>query len=115
MIVAFLALVAIASVIYSGDANQDANAEQNALYEKTRSALAALWTASEGLAGINFIKSTNISSISPEATTIANPSFWSDLWSKIKEEWQSGGETKVDFSLPAEEDVIQKLKSLPAF
>lgn len=120
IIVAFLALVAIAAVAYKGEATENADASQTELYQKVGSALSALWTASESFAGINFIKSTNLAAGSPEAAALASPGRWAQLWSKVKEEWQTGGETgidleKMDFSLPTEEAVKEKINSLSDF
>ena len=105
LIVAFLVLTAIVTILYGGSEEQKAKMEQNFFYQKVRLVLDTVWTAAQGIVAINLNKNTGWSPVTKEINNLSTvafdssaassspaasePGFWSNLATKIKDEWNN--------------------------
>lgn len=117
MIVIFLVLIAIAAVSYGSNSEQKAEMEKNIFWQKTFAVLEIVKKTGLGLISMGLGKKTDNSDTpgtmvsyddnAPQVVEAATPSAsvnektgnsWTEMVSKIKEEWQKGGEAEPNYS-----------------
>ncbi|MFA5754188.1 MAG: hypothetical protein WC905_02385 [Patescibacteria group bacterium] len=107
LVVVFLVLTAIVAVIYGGNDGQRGKMESNILYQKTRLAIDTVWSAAQGLAGLNLNRNLGfgdnladqIKQEVEKADVAEDGRAWSGLFDAIKREWQSGSQSEEIGSL----------------
>jgi len=111
VIIAFLALTAIAAVLYGGSQDQQSQLQNNWLWQKARWALDTAWSAVPGI--INSPDQSQNAVAGPTAsggsypynpgadvaTTVQTNGFWSGIMAKLQAEWDKSvtAGTKTDF------------------
>lgn len=103
LLVTFLAITAIATVMYGGSADDKAKMEQNFFYQKTNLALSYVWVAAKSLIGLNLNKNVGLNQSMQDDLTVTSdnlrdvqPDFFSRITSQIKAEWEKGGDENFD-------------------
>ncbi len=95
LVVGFLILTAVAAVIYGGDEARKQNMQNSVFWQKTQSALSAVWALGTGLGNNN-----DVGTALKEKVATETPGFWADLKARFQTEWQ-----KVDTSKLNSEDI----------
>ena len=96
-IVVFFALIAVATVIYSGDPEQKARVEQNFFWRNAKVAMDSVWIAVQGIADIGIGKSyTGQASTAPIVQATEEAGTFQQIGADIKDEWNKDGGMKLD-------------------
>jgi len=97
-VVVFLALIAVATVLYSGDPEQKIKMEQNFFWHNTKIAIDSVWLALQGLTDIGLGKedeNSNQAASAVEPVKTAESGFFKKINSAIQEEWNKENETEL--------------------
>jgi hypothetical protein len=103
LLVAFLAVTAIATIMYGGSADDKAKMEQNFFYQKTNLVLSYAWVAAKSLIGLNLNKNVGINQSAQDDLAVTSndlqdvqPDFLSRTAAKIQAEWEKGDSENLD-------------------
>ncbi|MFA5154807.1 MAG: hypothetical protein WC453_00030 [Patescibacteria group bacterium] len=102
-VIALLVLVAIATVLYSGDQEERAQREQNLFWRQ----VFAAWEAAKPVlrGAVDFalgqqsgetIAAPVVAVVTPSPGSAATAGFWSGLFEKIKAEWRASGNPALE-------------------
>jgi hypothetical protein len=113
-IVAFLVLIAVAAIVYSGDENKEADMEQDFFYRQTKTALDFIFGSAQGLVDLSLEEGAKdpvsgaLDSIESKSGSdvAAQDGFWARIVGQIKEEWETGGEIEQNNFVSPNSDVI---------
>lgn len=96
-IVVFFALIAVATILYSGDPEQKVRVEQNFFWRNAKVAMDSAWIAVQGIADIGMGKSyENQASTTAVVKTVEEVGAFQQIGADIKEEWDKDGGLKLD-------------------
>jgi hypothetical protein len=97
LLVVFLAITAIATIMYGGSADDKAKMEQNFFYQKTNLVLGYAWVAAKSLIGLNLNKNVGLNqsaqddlAVTSDELQAVQPDFLSRTVAKIQTEWEKG-------------------------
>ena len=104
-VVVFLALAAIATVLYSGDQTQQVRMENNFFLRNTKLAMDYLFVGAQGIVDIGSGKEYSglAASSTAEIETGANTNAWKKLGEDIKTEWENSD--SVELGQVSEENI----------
>ena len=96
-VVVFLALAAIATVLYSGDPQQQVRMENNFFLRNTKLAMDYLFVGAQGIVDIGAGKehAGSAASSTVEIETGANTNAWKKLGEDIKTEWENSDSVEL--------------------
>lgn len=110
-IVVFFALIAVSTVIYSGDPEQKIRVEENFFWRNGKVALDYVWLGIQGVADISLGKEP-ASTTGEIVETATETGIFDKLGADIREEWNNGGETAINSATSINFDKVwQKILS----
>ncbi len=96
-IVVFFALIAVATILYSGDPEQKVRVEQNFFWRNAKVAMDSVWIAVQGMADIGLGKNyENQASTTPIVQAVEEAGTFQQIGADIKEEWDKDGGIKLN-------------------
>jgi|GEM_PF-2520480 len=98
-IVIFFALIAVSTVLYSGDPEQQVKMEQNFFWRNAKIAVDSMWIAVQEIADIGLGKDTGgntQNSDLPADTAVNDMGMVEKISSDIKDEWNKDGGVSLD-------------------
>lgn len=91
-LVIFFALIAVSTVIYSGDPEQKVRVEQNFFWRNAKVAVDSVWIAVQGIADIGLGKDVSQPSTTASvAQAVQESGALEEVGTAIKEEWEKDG------------------------
>jgi hypothetical protein len=94
-IVVFFALIAVSTVIYSGDPEQKVRVEENFFWRNGKAALDYVWLGIQGVADIGLGKEP-VGQPAAIIETAAETGIFNKLGADIQEEWSRDEEAAID-------------------
>jgi len=96
-VVVFFALIAVATILYSGNPEQKVRVEQNFFWRNAKVAMDSVWIAVQGVADIGMGKSyEGQASTTPIVQAVEEAGTFQQIGADIKEEWNKDGGIKLD-------------------
>jgi len=96
-IVVFFALIAVATILYSGDPEQKERVEQNFFWRNAKVAMDSAWIAVQGITDIGMGKSyEDQASTTAVVKAVEEVGTFQQIGADIKEEWDKDGGLKLD-------------------
>lgn len=98
-IVIFFALIAVSTILYSGDPEQKVKVEQNFFWRNAKAAMDSVWIAAQGIADIGLGKEYDNGQASTTADIVQvaeDTGSLKQIGADIKDEWNKEGGIKLD-------------------